>query len=356
VRALLSVTIATTTALGGLGLAAQRSEQPPKPLNPMIALHVAKQPVFGLYAPSNPRPGRGAGGAVQAGAVQAGAVQPAAAVTPAPAPLARKTPAELAREALAYGPSDFIFDGSMEHDFERGYPGFTAFVQGVAAAGSRGADGRLRQPLVVKTPEIAPDPALARQRIARQLDLGVSTVVFVGVEHPDEVRTGLAAMRYPAKGGTRPDGVGTAPALWGVSEREYRERADVWPLNPQGELTGWAVVETRAGLARVREIAAVPGLAVLFPGAGTLRGVFTAVDSATGERKFDAAGWEAAIQQVLAACKEFDVPCGYPANDPETVEARMKQGFRVFIAGWGDGGFRAVEYGRRVAGRWALSR
>jgi hypothetical protein len=54
---------------------------------------------------------------------------------------------------------------------------------------------------------------------------------------------------------------------------------------------------------------------------------------------------------VLAACKEFDVPCGYPANDPQTVEQRMKQGFSVFIAGWGENGFRAVEHGKRAAGR-----
>jgi 4-hydroxy-2-oxoheptanedioate aldolase len=270
-------------------------------------------------------------------------------VADAPPP-ARKTPAELARDALAYAQADFIFDGGMEHDFDRGYPAFAEFVQGAAAAGSRGPDGRLRQPLVVKTPEIAPDTALARQRIARQLDLGASTIVFVGVESANEVRTGLAAMRYPSRGGTRPDGVGTAPAFWGVSEAAYRERADLWPLNPRGELTSWAIVESREGLRHVREIAAVPGIAVLFPGAGTLRGAFTTVDSVTKARTFDAAGWEGAIQQVLAACKEFRVPCGYPANDPETVEARMRQGFSVFIAGWGDNGFKAVEYGRRRRG------
>jgi hypothetical protein len=54
---------------------------------------------------------------------------------------------------------------------------------------------------------------------------------------------------------------------------------------------------------------------------------------------------------VLAACKEFNVPCGYPANDPQTVEQRMKQGFSVFIAGWGDNGFKAVEYGKQASGR-----
>ena len=195
------------------------------------------------------------------------------------------------------------------------------------------------------------DPALARTRIARQLDLGVTTIVFPDVESAEELRTGLAAMRYAAQGGTRPAGVGIAPAVWGVSEASYRERADVWPLAPGGELTAWAIVESREGLRRVREIAAVKGIAALFPGAGTLRGVFTTVDSATGARTVDTAAWEGAIQQVLAACKEFDVPCGYPANDPQTVEQRMRQGFRVFIAGWGEPGFRAVEYGRGAAGR-----
>ena len=101
---------------------------------------------------------------------------------------------------------------------------------------------------------------------------------------------------------------------------------------------------------RVRP-SSVKGIAVLFPGAGTLRGVFSTMYPATNQRKFDEAGWENAIQQVLAACKEFNVPCGYPANDPATVEQRMKQGFSVFIAGWGDNGFKAVEYGKQASGR-----
>ena len=264
-----------------------------------------------------------------------------------------KTPAELSRDALAYRQADFIFDGSMEHDFDRGYASFGEFMRAVTAAGDvePTPTPRLRHPMVVKTPEIAPDTMLARQRIGRQLDLGVSTIVFTGVESAGELRTGLAAMRFRSKGGSRPDGVGVAPAAWSMTERQYRARADVWPLDPRGELTAWAVVESREGLRHVREIAAVKGLAVLFPGAGTLRGVFTSVDSTTGARTFDEAGWEAAIQQVLAACKEFHVPCGYPANDPPMVERRLQQGFGVFVAGWGDDGFKAVEFGRKASGR-----
>ena len=174
-------------------------------------------------------------------------------------------------------------------------------------------------------------------------------VVFVGVESPDEVKTGLAAMRFKSKGGTRSDNVGNAPAYWGMSEKEYKEKADVWPLNRRGELVNFTIVESKAGLARVREIAAVKGIGVLFPGAGTLRGVFTTTD-ANGQRVFDEKGWEAAIQQVLAACKEFNVPCGYPATAND-IEARMQQGFSVFVINWGEQGFKAVDIGRRVGNR-----
>jgi 4-hydroxy-2-oxoheptanedioate aldolase len=156
-------------------------------------------------------------------------------------------------------------------------------------------------------------------------------------------------MRFKSKGGTRPEDVGIAPKYWGMSEQQYRDKADLWPLNPNGELTNWTIVESREGLAHVREIAAVKGISVLFPGAGTLRGVFTTTD-ADGKRNFDADGWEKAIQQVLAACKEFSVPCGYPATESD-IETRINQGFSVFVINWGDPGFRAVDIGRRVTGR-----
>ena len=258
---------------------------------------------------------------------------------------------QLAVDALGNTTADYVFDGSMEGNYDTAFPTFAQFVAGMKDAGAvqRNPFLRLHHPLMVKTPEIAPDPAKATERIGKQLNLGVSGIVFVTVESADEVRAGIAAMRFKSKGGTRSDDVGAAPAYWGMSENEYREKADVWPLNPNGELVNFTIVESKAGLAKVREIAAVKGIGALFPGAGTLRGVFTTTD-ANGQRVFDEKGWEAAIQQVLAACKEFNVPCGYPANAND-IEARMKQGFSVFVIGWGEQGFKAVEIGRKVAGR-----
>jgi 4-hydroxy-2-oxoheptanedioate aldolase len=311
-------TIALTfTAALATALAAQSHR-----LNPVVELLEQKKPVFGLYAPRNARNAQ-----------------------------TQKTPAELAREAVAYEKADFVFDGTMERDFDRTYPVFVEFATAMKDAGAlrKASAPRLSHPLAVKIHEIAPDPATAAEHIAQQLNLGVSTIVFVDVKSADEVKAGLAAMRFTANGGTRPDAVGDAPAFWGMSEAEYREKADVWPLNPKGELVNWTIVESREGLANLREIAAVKGIGVLFPGAGTLRGVFTTTD-ASGQRVFDEKGWENAIQQVLAACREFDVPCGYPANEND-IEMRMQQGFSVFIMNWGDAGFRAIDIGRKAAGR-----
>ncbi|MEO8361498.1 MAG: aldolase/citrate lyase family protein [Vicinamibacteria bacterium] len=321
-------TAACLAVLGGAALAVAQTGTH-KHFNPVIDLLDLKKPVFGLYAPSNRRftpPGQ-----------------------PTPTPIPPKTPLELAKDAVAYKSTDYIFDGSMEGDFEKAYPPFAEFAKAMGQAGIVAPEHYLTHPLVVKMNEIAPDPVKAVERIGRQLDLGVSGVVFVGVESADEVKTGLAAMRYKAKGGTRGDSVGTAPALWGMTDKEYREKADLWPLNPKGELMNWTIVESKEGLAHVREIAAVKGIGVLFPGAGTLRGVFTNTND-KGEKVVDTVGWEAAIQQVLAACKEFKVACGYPAR-AEDIEMRMQQGFSVFVINWGEPGFKTIDIGRRVAGR-----
>ena len=324
------------TLISALSVIEGQSARKPR-LNPMIDLLEQHKPIFGLYAPSNRRPG-GRGGR--------GAATP----TDAPAP-PQKTPLDLAKEALAYTQADFIFDGSMEGGVDRGLAAYTEFVRGMQEAGALRKTPflRLTHPLVVKMEEIAPDPDKAVDAISKQLNVGVSGIMFVKAESADEVKKGIAAMRFKSKGGTRPDNAGAAPAYWGMSEAEYKQRADVWPLNPSGELVNWTIIESKAGLARAREIAAVPGIGVLWPGAGTLRGVFSTTD-ANGQRQTDNAAWENAIQTVLAACKEFKIACGYPAN-ADDIEMRMKQGFSVFVMNWGDPGFKAIEIGRKAANR-----
>jgi 4-hydroxy-2-oxoheptanedioate aldolase len=189
---------------------------------------------------------------------------------------------------------------------------------------------RLVMPVNSKAPNISradmpADPANYVTNISRQLNAGVSTLSFVEVDNAEELRQGIAAMRFKANGGTRPDEVGNAPKYWGLTEAEYRRKADVWPLNPQGELVVWAIVETKEGLANVRDIAQVKGLSVLAPGAGTLGGVFT--------------------------CKEFKLMCAYPVSETD-IETRMQQGFNVgILQAFNESAFRAVAKGRQVSGR-----
>ena len=287
-------------------------------INPLVSLHEAGTPQFGLYAP--------------------------AATDRRTTPPAQISPEERASQTMAYGMSDYVFDGSMERGVDQGLPTFVAFRDAMQAAGATAAT----HPFVVKMAKIS-DQAQTTRDVAAQLDAGVSGIMFVEVESAEEARMGLAAMRYASEGGTRPDRVGSAPAYWGVDEGEYRERADLWPLDPEGDLISWVIVESHEGLANVREIAAVPGIGVLWPGAGTLRGLFSTVN-ADGQRELDEEAWEGAIQQVLSACKEFDVPCGFPSNASD-IEMRMSQGFSVFVMGWGDSGFETVEMGRTLANR-----
>ena len=293
-------------------------------LNGMVALQDAGQPVFGLDAPrAAPRRGRGA---------------------PPPDPSEMKTPSELAHETMGYASSDYVFNSSMEGGVERGLPAFQDFMDAMLESG---ASARTH-PLMVKMEKISEDPDFA-SHIGQQLAAGVSGIMFVHVESAEELREGLAAMRFVSKGGTRSDEVGAAPEYWGMTEQEYRARADLWPLNPNGELINWTIIESLEGLENIREIASVPGIGVLWPGAGTLRGVFSTTGS-DGQRVLDEEAWENAIQEVLSACKEFDMACGYPAN-PNDIEMRMEQGFSVFVMNWGESGFETIDLGRRAAGR-----
>ena len=322
--------ILATVVAGALGVSVTGQAPKRQRLNPVIELLEQKKPVFGVYNPSNPQGRRGG---------------------PPPADAVMKSPAEWAKEALAYRNADFLFNGSFEGGVDRAIGPYTEFVKGTADAGALMLMPvpRFPHPLIVKTPKIAPDFAKAVDNISRELNLGVSGVMFVETESADEVRQGIAAMRFKGKGGTRPDAVGMAPSYWGMTEAQYKQRVDLWPLNPDGELVNWTIVESKEGLAHVREIAAVKGIGVLWPGAGTLRGVFSTTNAA-GERVVNMVAWEAAIQQVLAACKEFNLPCGFPAT-PNDIEMRMKQGFSVFVMNWGDAGFKAVDLGRAASGR-----
>src|SRR5438132_12335269 len=91
---------------------------------------------------------------------------------------------------------------------------------------------------------------------------------------------GEAGARHTERdaGEARPLGIGTrgrgseatAAPIWGISEAEYRERCDPWPLNPAGELLLGVKLESPEGIARCEEILGTPGLGCAELGPGHL--------------------------------------------------------------------------------------
>ena len=61
-----------------------------------------------------------------------------------------------------------------------------------------------------------------------------------------------------------------AAAIWGVSAQEYVQKADVWPLNPDGEIMLGLKIENRRALENAEASAAVPGIAFAEWGPGDM--------------------------------------------------------------------------------------
>ncbi|MEZ4622992.1 MAG: aldolase/citrate lyase family protein [Caldilineaceae bacterium] len=119
-----------------------------------------------------------------------------------------------------------------------------------------------------------------RQILAR----GVHGILLCQAESAGAVRAFVEACRYPinrigvgegpGKGlGEGRRGVGSEPtttAVWGVSRDEYLEKADPWPLNPNGELLLGLKIESAAAIPHIEEILSVPGIGFAEMGPGDL--------------------------------------------------------------------------------------
>ena len=198
-------------------------------------------------------------------------------------------------------------------------------------------------------------PATGAEQVLFQakqvLDVGVFGVMYPSVSTREQAEHAVRATRYPQSRGVpdfEPAGLrGRNPAnatwFWGVGD--YMQRADVWPLDPRGDLLAIIQIETVEGVANAEEIVAVPGIGVIFIGPSDL----------TASMGFPPASEvEVAIQRVLRACLAQGVPCAITTG-AGTVEQRLNEGFRFVTVGF-DGGISggvatALQRGRAAAGR-----
>lgn len=191
--------------------------------------------------------------------------------------------------------------------------------------------------------------------VKQVLDIGAFGVLFPFIATAEEAENAVTAMRYPPQQGDRqpePRGVrgsspGLAAYLWGVDD--YFQRADTWPLDPDGDLLAVLQIENAEGVDNIEEIAAVPGVGAIFVGPADLALSY-------GVRGNDTPVMQDALARVLAACKANDVPCGLTTG-PSTVEGYIEDGWDfVTIGYWNDAGISpapadALAKGRAAAGR-----
>jgi 4-hydroxy-2-oxoheptanedioate aldolase len=185
------------------------------------------------------------------------------------------------------------------------------------------------------------------------LDVGAFGVMYPSVSTRAQAEKSVGATRYPQLNGAEdfePVGLrGRNPSnavwYWGIGD--YHSRADVWPLDPNGELLAIIQIETPEGVKNIDEIIAVPGIGVIFIGPSDL-------STSMGYASASAPEVEAAIQKVLRACLDNGVPCAITTGQG-SVQRRIEQGFRFVTVGL-DGGLststsEALRRGRAAAGR-----
>src|SRR6516164_589574 len=135
-------------------------------------------------------------------------------------------------------------------------------------------------PSVTPMVRIPPNGAEKAQFQAKQaLDLGAYGIVWPHISSVDEAYNAVAACRYPRlksapmyePAGIRGDGPTAAVRYWGLSQQDYYARADVWPLNPKGEVFVILMMEDTRGIEALPDIIKkVPGIGAILIGEGDL--------------------------------------------------------------------------------------
>jgi 4-hydroxy-2-oxoheptanedioate aldolase len=171
-------------------------------------------------------------------------------------------------------------------------------------------------------------------QIKQALDAGVYGLLLPHINTREEALAAVRASRYPQKIGVKdfdPPGLrGVAPdppaRYWGLPVADYVARADLWPLDPQGELFLMLQIEAKQGVDNIDSILDVPGISAIFIGPGDLS------FSLGFPGDPSAAPVQEAIQKVLTACKKKGIPCGIDTT-ADLVEQRIKDGYQVLTIG-----------------------
>lgn len=154
--------------------------------------------------------------------------------------------------------------------------------------------------------------------IKRVLDLGPDAVIVPLVNSREEAEYAVRAMKYPPWG-ERGAGLGRAQS-YGINMGEYMKTAN-------DEVMTILMIEHIKAVDNIEEILAVKGVDSVMVGSLDLSGSMGMLGQT------DRPEVEAAIQRVLAACKQAKIPAGIITVDPAASNRRIQEGFQNLIIG-----------------------
>ncbi len=151
--------------------------------------------------------------------------------------------------------------------------GLSDYMRGLAKGGPT-KSGHRTPAVIVNVPVNGTDEATVRANawmFQQVLATGVHGILLCHADTPGAVRAFIEAVRFPANGGRRGvHGNPTAARIWGISGDQYAEKADVWPLNPKGELLLGLKLEDKYALENAEANTKVPGIAFAEWGPGDM--------------------------------------------------------------------------------------
>jgi 4-hydroxy-2-oxoheptanedioate aldolase len=175
---------------------------------------------------------------------------------------------------------------------------------------------------------------MAQWQAKQALDIGCFGIVFPHISTVEEAANAVGACRYPrlksAKdyepAGIRGDGPTGAVRYWGISQQEYYQKADVWPLNPQGEIFVILQIEDTRGVENLDAILTkVKGIGAILIGEGDLG------QELGYPRQYEHPELLKWMARVVETCKKHNVVVGHPHVEAGNCERIVKEGYRFLM-------------------------
>jgi 4-hydroxy-2-oxoheptanedioate aldolase len=231
--------------------------------------------------------------------------------------------------------------------------GLADYMNGLVKGGPT-KSGHRTPAVIVNVPVNGLDEASVRANawmFQQVLATGVHGVLLTHADDPGAVRAFVEAIRFPIhqqgvgvnglKEGRRGvHGNPTASAIWGVSQAEYLQKADAWPLNPNGELLLGVKLEDKYALKNAEANLQVPGIAFAEWGPGDMAISLGVLSGDVNDPKM-----KDARSTVLAATKKYN-KFFLNTMSPKDVVDMIKEGVMI-----GPANAEAAEIGRKFTKR-----